>query len=277
MRFTAKDHRLNLDDAAIMGILNVTPDSFSDGGLWLDPAAALKHAAEMGQQGAAIIDVGGESTRPGAAEVPADEELRRILPVIEGLAGGGAVISVDTRKAAVAKVALEAGAHVINDTAGEASDRQMDRVAAETGAGIVIMHSRGTPATMKTLTDYDDVVVDVRGFLARRAEDLLALGIEEDAIVLDPGIGFAKTAAQNLELLARLETFQDLGFPLLVGTSRKSFIGAILDLPEHQRLEATAASCVIARMKGVRILRVHDVEPIVRAVRMAEAILGASE
>lgn len=257
-----------------MGILNVTPDSFSDGGLWLDPMTALAHAAEMVAQGAAIIDVGGESTRPGAADVSASEELRRIMPVIEGLSQGEAIISVDTRKPDVALKVVEAGAQLINDTAGEVSDRRMDKVAAEMGVAIAIMHSRGTPATMKEMTGYADVVEDVYAFLARRAEELLSIGVAEDAIALDPGIGFAKTAGQNLQILARLERFTALGFPLLVGTSRKSFIGVTLGLPEDERVEATAATCVIARMKGAHILRVHDVEPNVRAVRMAEAVMG---
>lgn len=259
-----------------MGVLNVTPDSFSDGGLWLDPDSAIKHGIEMARQGAGIIDVGGESTRPGAEAVPEAEELRRVIPVIEGLVREtGVPISIDTRKPAVAERAVEAGARIINDTAGEASDRRMDRVASVTGAAIAVMHSRGTPATMKTLTDYGDVVADVRAFLGRRAEELASAGVPGDSIVLDPGIGFAKTAEQNLVLLNRLHEMAGLGHPLLIGTSRKSFIGAVLDLPEHERVEATIATVVLAVKSGARIVRVHDVEPVVRAVRMTEAVLGS--
>ena len=278
MRLRAGEGHLELDQrAAIMGILNVTPDSFSDGGLWLEPQAAIAHAREMSEQGAALVDVGGESTRPGAVDVPAEEELRRIMPVVEALSEDNAIlISVDTRKPEVAAAAVAAGAHVINDTAGEASDLRMDKVAADTGAAICIMHSRGTPATMKELTDYGNVVEEVYSFLARRAEELIAAHVPEDAIALDPGIGFAKSAGQNLELLARLERFGALGFPLLVGTSRKSFIGATLGLAEDQRVEATVATSVMARMKGAHILRVHDVEPNVRAVRMTEAVMGST-
>lgn len=261
-----------------MGVLNVTPDSFSDGGLWLDPDAAVEHGLEMVADGAAIIDVGGESTRPGAEDVPAEEELRRVLPVISSLVAQVRVpISIDTRKPEVAMAAIEAGASIINDTAGEESDRRMDAVAAATEAAIVMMHSRGTPATMRSMNEYPDVVIDVRDFLARRAEELLAAGIGPDRIVLDPGIGFAKDATQNMILIDRMDEIAELDFPILVGTSRKSFIGAALDLPEDQRTEATIATCVISILKGARMLRVHDVRPCVRAVRMTEAVIGAGQ
>ena len=266
---------LPLDRTVVMGVLNVTPDSFSDGGLWLDRDAAVKHALQMIDEGAGIIDVGGESTRPGAEAVPEDEELRRVIGVIEDLAGATDVpISIDTRKPSVAAEALAAGASIINDTAGEASDRRMDSLARETSAAIVIMHSRGTPDTMRSLTEYGDVVGDVRAFLAARAGELTDLGIDPAAIVLDPGIGFAKTLDQNLEMMNRFEEFTDIGFPILAGTSRKSFIGAALDLPEDQRLEGTITTVVLSVLKGARIVRVHDVEANVRAVRMLEAITG---
>jgi dihydropteroate synthase len=274
MKLRCRDTLLDLDHTLVMGVLNVTPDSFSDGGLWLDPDSAIKHGIEMARQGAAIIDVGGESTRPGAAEVTETEELRRVIPVIEGLSQETDIpISIDTRKPAVAELAVAAGATIINDTAGEASDRHMDRVAAATGAAIAIMHSRGTPATMKTLTDYGDVVTEVRAFLGRRAEELSRAGVPGGSIVLDPGIGFAKTAQQNLVMLDRLHELTDLGYPLLVGTSRKSFIGAVLELTEDQRIEGTIATVVLAVQGGARIVRVHDVQPLVRAVRMTEAVL----
>lgn len=259
-----------------MGILNVTPDSFSDGGLWLDPKAAVAHALQMIEEGADIIDVGGESTRPGAAEVSEEEELRRILPVVGAIKDSADVlISIDTRKAAVARRAVEAGAHIINDTMGEPSDKSIDEVAADTGAGIVLMHSRGTPATMRDLTEYPDVVVHVRDFLERRAAELEAKGVSSSSIALDPGIGFAKTPDQNLSLLRRLREITDLRWPVLVGTSRKSFIGAVLDLPEDERLEGTIATTVAAVLSGAMIVRVHDVKPVVRAVRMTQAVMVA--
>lgn len=256
-----------------MGVLNVTPDSFSDGGRWFEPAAAIAHALEMVEQGADLLDVGGESTRPGAEAVPEDEELRRVLPVIEVLARQTDVpISIDTRKASVARRAVEAGAVIVNDTGGEEADPQMPGVAAETGAGVVFMHSRGTPATMRSLTDYNDVVGDVAAFLARAAGDLIERGVGRDSIVLDPGFGFAKDAWQNLELLDRLDEIVALGYPVLAGTSRKSFVGAVLDLPEGERVEGTAATVAWAMARGAHIVRVHDVGPIARVVRMSQAI-----
>lgn len=267
---------LTLDRVAIMGVLNVTPDSFSDGGLWLDPDAAVKHGVEMQEAGADIIDVGGESTRPDAAHVPAEEEARRILPVIRGIAGRcDALISVDTRKAEVAREAVASGAHIINDTMGEPSDKSIDQVALATGAAFILMHSRGTPATMREMTSYGDVVQEVRSFLERRAVELEDKGVARSAIAIDPGIGFAKTPEQNLSILKHLETITDLPWPLLIGTSRKSFIGSVLNVPETQRLEGTLATVVTSVIAGARIVRVHDVEPAVRAVRMIEAVMAA--
>lgn len=259
-----------------MGVLNVTPDSFSDGGLWLEPNVAIKHGLEMIEHGAAIVDVGGESTRPGAEPVPEDEELRRVLPVVEGLSAAGVeFISIDTRKSSVAVRAVEAGANIINDTAGEESDRAMDTVAAQSGAAIVVMHSRGTPATMRSLTDYDDVSGDVVEFLAGRAKELQSSGVTAESIALDPGIGFAKTAEQSASLVRKVGDLVGLGYPVLVGTSRKSFIGQLLGLEEDQRVEATAATVAWSVAQGVRLVRVHDVEPNVRTARMTEAILRA--
>jgi dihydropteroate synthase len=276
MRLRCNHFDLDLDRVVVMGILNVTPDSFSDGGLWLDPDAAIKHGLEMAEQGAAIIDVGGESTRPGADEVPLDEEIRRVIPVIEGLrASSSVVISIDTRKPEVAARAVAAGAGLINDTAGEISDRRMDGVARETGAAICVMHSRGTPSTMRELTDYDDVVAFVRSFLEMRGSELETLGVEREAIVLDPGIGFAKNPSQNLEILRRLDEISDLPWPILVGTSRKSFIGAVLDVPEDQRLEGSLATALSVVDGGARIVRAHDVVETVRAIRMHEAVSEA--
>jgi dihydropteroate synthase len=264
---------LALDRVAIMGVLNVTPDSFSDGGLWLDPDAAVKHALEMVQEGASIIDVGGESTRPGADDVPEEEELRRVIPVIRRLhAETEAAIAIDTRKVAVARKAVDAGAVIINDTSGEAGDETVDAAASEMGTAIIIMHSRGTPATMRALTEYGDVVRDVRDFLELRAEQLERAGVGHGSIVLDPGFGFAKDPEQNLTMLKRFEEFTSLPFPVLAGTSRKSFIGAVLDLPEDQRVEGTTATVALAVWKGARIVRVHDVEATVRTVRIVEAV-----
>lgn len=271
MKLLCKDQVLSLDRVAVMGVLNVTPDSFSDGGLWLDADRAIQHAIEMVEHGAAIIDIGGESTRPDAEPVPEDEELRRVLPVIEGLAGRVDVpISIDTRKVAVARAAVEAGASMVNDTLGEAGS--VAEIAAEGSAAIVVMHSRGTPQTMRSLVDYNDLVDDVRSFLAGKASEFETMGIPRDSIVVDPGFGFAKTPEQNLVLLNNLERIVDLGYPVLAGTSRKSFIGAVLDLPEDQRVEGTIATVVIAIRKGAKIVRVHDVAEVVRAVRMTEAV-----
>jgi dihydropteroate synthase len=207
--------------------------------------------------------------------VPAEEELRRVIPVIEGLAGAGVPISIDSRKGEVARRAVRAGATILNDTLGEESEGSLDRIAVEEGTAIVVMHSRGTPETMRSLTSYRDVVADVVAFLARRAARLEEMGVAHDAIVLDPGFGFAKTAQQNIELLRHLDALVETGYPVLVGTSRKSFMGALLGLEVDQRLEATVATMVWAAAQGAHILRVHDVAPTVRAVRMLEEIRGA--
>jgi dihydropteroate synthase len=274
MKLVCRDRVVSLERVAIMGVLNVTPDSFSDGGLWLDAEAAVAHGVDMAGRGAAIIDVGGESTRPGAEPVPLEEELRRVLPVIRALASHtDAVISIDTRKPEVAQAALEVGAALVNDTAGEEADPAMDRVVAQAGAAVCVMHSRGTPATMRNLTSYADVVADVGSFLARRIEELTAAGVEREAVTIDPGIGFAKAPEQNLELLRRLDELVAIGPPVLIGTSRKSFIGHVLGTEVDERLEGSLATEVWAVIKGARIVRVHDVEQTVRAVRMIEAIV----
>lgn len=277
MDLRARGRSISLDHPIVMGILNVTPDSFSDGGLWLDPRAAVAHGREMAAHGAAIIDVGGESTRPDATPVSEEEEIRRVIPVIEALATDpGIPISIDTRKPSVARRALDAGASIVNDTSGEETDGSMTGVIVATGAGVVLMHSRGTPATMRSLTEYSDVVADVARFLASWAVDLEAAGVPQESIVLDPGFGFAKTLDQNLALLERLDEILGLGYPVLVGTSRKSFIGAVLDLPENERLEGTAATVAWAVSEGAHIMRVHDVREMVRVVKMADAIASAS-
>ena len=278
MELRCRDHVLSLERVAVMGVLNVTPDSFSDGGLWFDQDRAVEHGVEMVAQGAAIVDVGGESTRPGAEPVPESEELRRVIPVVEQLASELDVpISIDTRKSSVAKLAVDAGASIINDTLGEEPANGIEDIAASTNAAVVTMHSRGTPATMRSLTQYDDVVRDVSTWLAARAEALLTAGVPRNSIAIDPGIGFAKTPEQNLLLLNRLEDVVALGFPVLVGTSRKSFIGAVLDVSEQERLEGTAVTIAWAVQKGARIVRVHDVQEMSRVVRMTEALLDPEE
>jgi dihydropteroate synthase len=258
----------------LMGVVNVTPDSFSDGGLYLDPEAAIRHGVELANAGAAILDVGGESTRPGAAAVPAEEELRRVEPVVAGLAGGAAEISVDTSKAAVAAAALDAGAGIVNDVTALRGDPEMAALCADRGATVVLMHMLGNPRTMQDEPRYEDVVDTVKAFLAERIGAALAAGVGEERIWLDPGIGFGKTAEHNLELLRRLAELRDLGRPLVVGTSRKSFIGKVDGSGTGERLGGTIASSVLAAAEGADVLRVHDVAEVGQAMAVATAILG---
>lgn len=255
----------------IMGILNVTPDSFSDGGRYLGVENAVARGIAMAEEGADFLDVGGESSRPGSDPVPAAEELRRILPVIEGLAGKVALpISVDTWKAGVARKALEAGATIVNDITAMTADPEMIQVAAEHAEGVVLMHMKGTPKTMQKDPRYDDVVTEVKDFLARRANEAKHAGIRQ--ILVDPGIGFGKSAKHNLELLRRLKDICELGYPVLVGPSRKSFIGAVLDLPPEDRLEGTAGAVAVSIMNGAAVVRVHDVRAMVRVARIVDAV-----
>lgn len=254
----------------IMGILNVTPDSFSDGGRFLSPDAAVERALVMEGEGADIIDIGGESSRPGAEPVSVEEELGRVLPVLERLRGRLRIpISIDTTKAEVAEAALRAGACIVNDISALRFDPAMAPLVAEFGAGLVLMHMLGTPKTMQQSPHYDDVVREVRGFLAERAQYAQSQGIPREAIAVDPGIGFGKTVEHNLELLRRLPELVELGFPVLVGPSRKSFIGALLGLPVEERLEGTLAACAVAVVRGADILRVHDVRQVRRAADLA--------
>jgi len=258
----------------LMGVVNVTPDSFSDGGLYLDPARAVAHGEGLAAAGAAILDVGGESTRPGAEEVSLEEELRRVRPVIAGLAGGEARISVDTSKAAVAAAALDAGAEIVNDVTALRGDAEMAALCAERGATVVLMHMLGNPRTMQRDPVYGDVVAEVKAFLAERVEAAVAAGIAAERIWLDPGIGFGKTAEHNLELLRRLSELGELGRPLVVGTSRKSFIGRLDGSDAGERLGGTIASSVLAAAAGADVLRVHDVAELDQALTVAGAILG---
>jgi dihydropteroate synthase len=257
----------------IMGILNVTPDSFSDGGAFFDPNQAVEQALRMEAEGANLIDVGGESTRPGAEPVSMEEEIRRVVPVVEKLAKQLTIpISIDTTKSEVARRAIEAGASIVNDVSGCTRDPKMLSVAAKDRSGLIIMHAKGTPQTMQRHPRYHDLIGEIRRFLRGRIDAAVVNQIPKNRIAVDPGIGFGKTANHNLKILHRLGDFADLGVPLLVGPSRKSFIGRILDLPPSERLEGTAAAAAIAVFQGARIIRVHDIKPLVRVVRVAEAI-----
>jgi dihydropteroate synthase len=258
----------------LMGVVNVTPDSFSDGGEFLDPEAAIAHGVELAEQGAEILDVGGESTRPGAEAVGADEERARIEPVVRALAAAGHTTSIDTSKAAVAAAALDAGASIVNDVTALRGDPEIGALCAERGAGLVLMHMQGDPRTMQVEPRYGDVVEDVKAFLAERVEVAVGAGVAEERIWVDPGIGFGKTLEHNLELLRRLGELRGLGRPLVVGTSRKSFIAKIDDSPVEERLGGTIASSILAAAEGADVLRVHDVAATAQAARVANAILG---
>jgi len=258
----------------LMGVVNVTPDSFSDGGLYLDPERAIAHGKQLVDDGAEILDIGGESTRPGAEPVGEEEELRRVVPVIRGLAGSRSRLSVDTSKATVAAAALDAGAEIVNDVTALRGDAEMAPLCAGRGATVVLMHMLGEPRTMQEDPSYGDVVADVKAFLAERLEAAVAAGIDEERVWLDPGIGFGKTAAHNMELLRRLGELRELGRPLVVGTSRKSFIGRVDGSAADQRLGGTIASSVLAAAEGADVLRIHDVAEMRQALTVATAILG---
>jgi len=257
----------------LMGIVNVTPDSFSDGGRYFDAGAAIAHGVELVRDGADILDVGGESTRPGAEPVSVEEELRRIEPVVAGLAET-ATVSIDTSKAAVARAAIEVGASIVNDVTALRGDPEMAALCAERGVGVVLMHMPGNPRTMQDDPRYEDVVDEVKAFLAERVEAAVAAGIAEERVWVDPGIGFGKTVEHNLELLHRVGELRELGRPLVVGTSRKSFIGGIDGSGVEDRVGGTIASSVIAAAEGADVLRVHDVAEISQALAVANAILA---
>jgi len=262
--------------ARLMGVVNVTPDSFSDGGLFLEAEAAIAQGRELAGQGADLLDVGGESTRPGAEAVSAEEEMARVLPVVESLAGGegpGLPVSIDTSKRAVAEAAIGTGAAIVNDVTALRAEPELAGVCASAGVEVCLMHMQGAPRTMQENPTYDEVVDDVKAFLAERIEFATSEGIAEERIWVDPGIGFGKTPEHNLELLRRLGELRELGRPVLVGTSRKSFIGKLTDADLDQRLGGTIASNVLAYARGAEILRVHDVAPVREALLAAEAIL----
>ena len=258
-----------------MGILNTTPDSFSDGGDFMDPDKAAAHALTMLADGAKIIDIGGESTRPGSGPVPPEEEVRRVVPVIEAIlaARPDATVSIDTYHAATAEAALEAGATITNDVTALRGDPRMASVAAEAGLPVVLMHMLGEPKTMQEKPFYKDVVREVRDFLAERAGHAVAVGVDPENIVLDPGIGFGKTLEHNLTLLDRLDTIVDLGFPVMVGASRKNFLGKLTKSEAAKdRVYATVATTVMAFERGVKLFRVHDVRPNADALAVAAAV-----
>ncbi|MGB9619824.1 MAG: dihydropteroate synthase [Armatimonadota bacterium] len=259
----------------IMGILNVTPDSFSDGGLFQDPNAAVAHALRMVEEGADIIDVGGESTRPGADAVPADEQRQRVVPVIDQIVRRTSVpVSIDTRNAEVARAALDAGASIINDISGGSFDPEMPALIAERRCPAILMHIKGTPKDMQLDPRYEDLLGEVCGFLFERVCSIVEAGADERMLMIDPGIGFGKTLEHNLELLRRLRELKCVGRPIVVGTSRKSMIGKVLgDLPVEERLEGTAATVAISIANGADIVRVHDVKQMSRVARMTDAVV----
>jgi dihydropteroate synthase len=263
----------------IMGVLNVTPDSFSDGNQFLDPQRAINHALEIQQAGADLLDIGGESTRPGSSATPAETELARILPVLEGLSGKLKIpISVDTRKSQVAEAAIRAGAQIINDVSGLRYDPQLARVAARLKVPLILMHMRGDPATMQQAPFARDVLKDVTKGLRRSIAIARKAGVKKSQIILDPGIGFGKTFAQNYELLRKLPRIAGLGYPLLVGTSRKGFLGATLardgkSAPAEERIWGTAATVTASILAGAHIVRVHDVHEMAQVARVADCLL----
>jgi len=258
-----------------MGIVNVTPDSFYDGGRFADPGRAVEHGLALAGEGADILDIGGESSRPGSEPVSADEELRRVVPVISGLrTRTAALISVDTTKLEVAEAALDAGADIVNDISASGLDPRILVLAARYGAGFVMMHMKGAPKTMQHEPHYDDAVAEIRAFLAGKIAAAQTYGLDTSCIVLDPGIGFGKRLEDNLVLINHLDAFAALDRPLLVGVSRKAFIGRILDAAPDDRLEGTIAAAVVSVVRGAHILRVHDVKAIGRAARVADAIVA---
>ena len=262
----------------VMGIVNVTPDSFSDGGRYLDPGAAVAHGLELEREGAAVLDIGGESTRPGAAPVSAEEELRRVLPVIAGLVSAGvrAQLSIDTSKASVAQAALGAGATLVNDVTALRHDPEMVAIVAQSEADCCLMHMLGEPRTMQREPHYDDVVSEVKAFLEQRMAFAVGHGIPERRILLDPGIGFGKTLQHNLALLRRLDELVALGRPVVIGTSRKSFLGRISGRDVDDRIAGTIATNVLAYERGARVFRVHDVGPVYDALAVTAATVSGT-
>jgi dihydropteroate synthase len=277
LRCRSGDLRLG-ERTLIMGVLNITPDSFSDGGVFFEPNKAIEHGLRMAEEGADIIDVGGESSRPGSDPVPLDEELKRIIPVIEGLASRLEIpISVDTYKSQVAERAIEAGAQMINDISGLRFDPQVPAVAARYDTPLIIMHIKGTPKTMQQDPLYEDLMGEIVDYLREGIAKAEQGGVDPHQVIVDPGIGFGKRAQDNLLIINRLSELNILGRPLLIGTSRKSFIGAVLGVEVHQRGIGTLASVAVSILKGAHIVRVHDVAPMRQTVDMVDAIINAEE
>jgi dihydropteroate synthase len=264
-----------MEAPVVMGIVNATPDSFSDGGRFEDPAAAVELGLRLVREGADLLDVGGESSRPGSEPVPEDEELQRVLPVVEHLAGAGERVSIDTTKLGVARAALEAGATIVNDVSAFRFEPELAGLVADSGAGCCLVHMKGVPRTMHHAPRYGDVVSEVRSFLEERLTFATAEGVAEEGIWLDPGIGFGKTLEHNLELLRRLDEIVAIGRPVVVGTSRKSFLGKLAGgKPPDERLPGTIATNVLALERGASVFRVHDVAPVVDALTVAAATVG---
>lgn len=266
--------RFSFDRTIIMGVLNVTPDSFSDGGLYIEPGKALERAMQMVEEGCDILDVGGESTRPFSSPVSTNEELKRVVPVIERVKDLDVPISIDTHKPEVARKALEIGAHMVNDVSGLRND-EMVKLAADNEVPVIIMHMKGESKTMQANPEYEDVVREIKEFFEMRTEKAKDGGIKPNKIIIDPGIGFGKNMEHNLEILKRLDEFKSLGYPILVGTSRKSFLGDILGLDVVDRLEGSLAAMAAAIMNGANIVRIHDVKESVRVARLLDAVKSA--
>ena len=277
MKLTARGQTLSLATPQVMGILNVTPDSFSDGGTHNTPAKALEHARKMIAEGATIIDIGGESTRPGAAEVSPEQEAERVIPVVAAIARESDVwISVDTSKALVIREAANAGAHILNDIRSFSEPGAL-QAAAQSGLPVCVMHMQGEPRTMQQAPHYQNVVREVYTYLEAQVALCVAAGIEKNHIILDPGFGFGKTLTHNYQLLDKLDLFHNLGLPVLAGMSRKSMIGQLMDIPPDERVAGSVACAVIAAMKGAQIIRVHDVKETVQAMKVVEATRLAKE
>jgi len=272
-----RTRELDVSRGVIMGVINATPDSFSDGGLYLEPTAAIDAGRAMIEQGADLVDVGGESTRPGAESVPVVEELRRVIPVVEAMVADGALVSIDTSKPVVARAALDAGAEIVNDVTAAATPGMTD-VLGESGAGVVLMHMKGTPRTMQREPTYDDVVGEVTTFLDTRAHQVIDTGVAPAAIAIDPGIGFGKTVTHNLELIDGLEKLAGLGFPVVLGTSRKTFLGRVAGIEDAAgRDGVTAVTTALGFERGARVFRVHDVVSSRAALSLAAAIVSPQQ
>lgn len=269
---------LTLDRPRLMGVVNVTPDSFSDGGLFLDPGVAVEHGLKLIGDGADILDIGGESTRPGSEPVPVEEEIRRVIPVIAGLADAGALISIDTRRAAVMRAAIDAGARIVNDVTALTGDPESTGVCAETGVDVVLMHMQGEPQTMQANPEYDDVITDIHDYFRARIEALAKAGIDVEKIAVDPGIGFGKTVDHNLSLISHIDVFHTLGTPVVLGVSRKSFIARIdRDVPPAERIAGSVAAAIAGWDRGAQIIRVHDVAETRQALAVWRAIEAADD